>query len=73
MLAGQAVSGLVLTAGEEGGLTEAFEEIHEFGLWFIIFHIAARLTGLVLHEIGERRGLLSSMVHGRKYYRGGEA
>ncbi len=54
---------------EESALVEGLEELHEFGFYFIIFFIAAHLAGLVLHEIGERRGLLSSMITGRKYFR----
>ncbi len=54
---------------EEKGIEEFFEEIHQFGFYFIIFYLVAHLTGLVLHEIGERRGLFSSMINGRKYYR----
>jgi Ni,Fe-hydrogenase I cytochrome b subunit len=46
---------------------EVAEEIHEFGLWFIIFFIAAHLIGLVVHEVKEKTGLFSSMIHGRKY------
>ncbi len=53
---------------EEEGMEEFLEEIHEFGFYFIIFYLVAHLTGLVLHEIGERRGLFSSMINGRKYY-----
>ncbi|MEK7880881.1 MAG: cytochrome b/b6 domain-containing protein [Deltaproteobacteria bacterium] len=53
---------------EEDVMMEVAEELHEFGLWFMLFFIAAHLAGLVLHEIGERRGLFSSMINGRKYY-----
>jgi Ni,Fe-hydrogenase I cytochrome b subunit len=48
-------------------LEEAFEEVHEFGFWFIIFFICAHLGGLVVHEVKERTGLFSSMIHGKKY------
>ncbi len=53
---------------EEEGIEEVFEEVHEFGFYFIIFYLVAHLTGLVLHEVGERRGLFSSMINGSKYY-----
>ena len=53
---------------EEDAMMEVAEELHELGLWFMLFFIAAHLAGLVLHEIGERRGLFSSMINGRKYY-----
>ena len=65
LLAGGAVAG----EGEESELAGAFEELHEFGHWFIIFFVFAHIFGLLIHELGERRGLLSSMVHGRKFYR----
>lgn len=48
-------------------LEEAFEEVHEFGFWFIVFFICAHLGGLVVHEVKERTGLFSSMIHGKKY------
>ncbi|MDH4226238.1 MAG: cytochrome b/b6 domain-containing protein [Deltaproteobacteria bacterium] len=54
--------------GEESPLVEAMEEVHEVGYGFLLFFIAAHLAGLILHEIGERRGLLSSMISGSKYY-----
>lgn len=53
---------------EEEGLKEVAEEVHEFGLWFIIFFLCAHLAGLVVHEIGEGAGLFSSMISGRKYF-----
>lgn len=48
-------------------LAEALEEVHEFGFWFIVFFIFAHLGGLVVHEIKEKTGLFSSMIHGKKY------
>lgn len=48
-------------------LGEAFEEVHEFGFWFIVFFLCAHLGGLVVHEIKEKTGLFSSMIHGKKY------
>ncbi|MBI5286963.1 MAG: cytochrome b/b6 domain-containing protein [Deltaproteobacteria bacterium] len=60
--------GSLLTVGfDEELIEEVAEDVHEFGLWFILFFIVAHLTGLVVHEIGEKAGLLSSMIHGRKY------
>lgn len=58
-------SGLSAPALE--ALEGALEEVHEFGLWFIVFFIGAHLAGLVVHEIWERKGLFSSMIHGGKY------
>lgn len=48
-------------------LAEALEEVHEFGFWFIVFFICAHLGGLVVHEVKEKTGLFSSMIHGKKY------
>lgn len=45
----------------------AAEKTHVFGLYFILLFFCAHMIGLVVHEIGEMCGLLSSMIHGRKY------
>lgn len=65
--------GTLFTAGMAEPALKALaheaEEFHEFGLYFIFFFfLSAHLVGLVVHEIGEKKGLLSSMVHGRKYF-----
>jgi cytochrome b len=52
---------------------DALEGVHELGMAFMLFFIAAHLTGLVVHEVKEKKGLLSSMVHGRKYFPKDEA
>ena len=63
--------GTIFTAGMAESAAEAFahglEEVHEFGYFFIVIFLAAHLAGLVVHEIGEKKGLFSSMIHGRKY------
>jgi Ni/Fe-hydrogenase b-type cytochrome subunit len=66
MFPGSAVFGGLAEQAAEA-VEEVAEEIHEFGLWFIMFFIAAHLTGLVVHEVKEKTGLFSSMIHGRKY------
>lgn len=62
--------GTLFTAGmsEEAleGLEEALEEFHEAGMLFLLFFIAAHLIGLVVHELKEKTGLLTSMVNGKK-------
>lgn len=57
--------------GEEGreALEGVLEEAHEFGMLFMLFFIFAHVAGLVAHEIKEKTGLFSSMIHGRKYFR----
>ncbi len=42
-------------------------DVHVFGFWFIFFFLGAHLFGLVAHEVKEKTGLLSSMIHGKKY------
>lgn len=49
-------------------IEDIFGDIHEFGLWVVIFFFAAHMTGLVVHTIFERAGLFSSMLHGKKYF-----
>ncbi|MBI5327644.1 MAG: cytochrome b/b6 domain-containing protein [Deltaproteobacteria bacterium] len=53
--------------GAKEALEDVAEEIHEFGFFFIILFLVAHIGGLVVHEIGEKTGLFSSMIHGRKY------
>lgn len=63
-------SGLGLGGGheEESVLVEFLEEVHEFGLVFMIFFLFSHVAGLVVHELRAKTGLLSSMVHGKKYF-----
>lgn len=62
----------LLTGGLGEGAAEALagglEEVHEFGMLFMFFFIFAHLGGLVVHEVKERTGLFSSMIHGKKYF-----
>lgn len=66
----QVASGLGLGGvhGEESELAEVFEEVHEFGMAFMIFFLFSHIAGLIAHELRAKTGLLSSMVHGRKYF-----
>lgn len=43
-------------------------ELHEVGFFLIIGYIVAHLTAVVVHEFVERRGLISSMVNGKKSF-----
>jgi len=38
------------------------------GFLFIIFFVCLHLGGLILHEIVEKAGLFSSMIHWKKYF-----
>lgn len=62
--------GTLFTAGMSidaiEGLEHSLEELHEAGMLFLLFFIAAHLIGLVAHEVKEKTGLLTSMVNGKK-------
>lgn len=64
------LSGLFSGMGEDAikGIAEALGEVHEAGFLFIMFFIFAHIVGLVLHEVSEKTGLFSSMIHGKKYF-----
>lgn len=65
---------LLAWLGPEGvdGLEMKIDAIHIYGFYFILFFFCAHIVGLVVHEIGERCGLFSSMIHGRKYLEKGD-
>ncbi len=50
-------------------LEETIKQIHELGLWFVIFFFVAHMTGLIAHHLFDRGGLLGSMIHGKKYFK----
>ncbi|MBI5888114.1 MAG: cytochrome b/b6 domain-containing protein [Deltaproteobacteria bacterium] len=64
--------GVLITGGlgeaSAKGLKHAIGGVHEFGMLFILFFLAAHLTGLAVHELKEKTGLFSSMIHGKKYF-----
>ncbi|MBI5343853.1 MAG: cytochrome b/b6 domain-containing protein, partial [Deltaproteobacteria bacterium] len=64
--------GVLFTGGLSSYAREALEEalgtVHEFGFYFMLFFLAAHLAGLVVHEVKEKTGLFSSMIHGKKYF-----
>lgn len=64
------LSGLFTGMGEEAvkNIAGALEEVHEIGFLYILFFIFAHIIGLVVHEISEKTGLFSSMIHGKKYF-----
>ena len=65
--AAQAVTGASLFTGGEN-LGETWETIHEIGFWLIAVFVVAHLLMVAVHEIHERRSLVSAMVHGRKMF-----
>lgn len=62
--------GTLFTGGlDEEALEElehSLEEVHEVGMLFILFFIAAHLVGLVVHEVKEKTSMFSSMINGKK-------
>lgn len=60
------------------GLPEALRgkslshEVHELGFLLILLFMAAHLAAVFVHEVRERHGLISAMVHGRKTFTEGE-
>ncbi len=46
----------------------ALLELHEAGFFLIVLFIAAHLAAVFIHELVERRGLVSAMVHGCKIF-----
>lgn len=57
---------LTMTEKERDG--SVFLEIHEFFYFFIILYIFAHVFAIVVHELTERKGLISAMVHGEKSF-----
>ncbi len=62
---------IVAVVGQETikGLHDVLEGVHVLGFYYILFFVCAHLGGLVVHEIREKTGLFSSMIHGGKYFR----
>ncbi|MEA2100096.1 MAG: cytochrome b/b6 domain-containing protein [Campylobacterota bacterium] len=65
-----AVSGIVLLFSSELGmakdLTHDIKEIHELVFNFILFFVVAHISGVVIHELKNEKGLISSMISGDK-------
>lgn len=53
---------------EEEHIPEWAEELHEIGALVIIFFVLAHFAALGVHDIVERRGLVSSMISGYKFF-----
>ncbi|CAG0939928.1 putative Ni/Fe-hydrogenase B-type cytochrome subunit [Anaerolineae bacterium] len=83
----QAASGTALFAFHEGaeeqiahsamghasGPPEWLEVVHVLGAAYIIFFVLAHFAALAAHDLAERRGLVSSMISGRKFFSEEEA
>lgn len=51
-----------------GGPPEWLEVIHVIGAFYIIIFVLAHFAALGAHDVRERRGLVSSMISGRKFF-----
>jgi len=65
--ASQAITGATLFTGGEA-ITETWETVHETGYWLIVIFIIAHLAMVAVHEIKDRRSLVSAMINGRKLF-----
>lgn len=57
-----------LEGAAAGWPPEWFEVLHVAGAVFIVVFVLAHFTALAWHDIFERRGLVSSMISGRKFF-----
>lgn len=57
----------LFTIGEDT-LGETWEAIHETGFWLIAIYVVIHLIMVAIHELTERRALISAMVNGRKLF-----
>lgn len=78
----QAASGISMFLGHEGigialaheaehassGPPEWLEIVHVTGAIYIMFFVLAHFAALGAHDLRERRGLVSSMISGRKFF-----
>lgn len=55
------------TKGTLSLIKDGAGEIHEFGFDFMIFFIISHVGAVVIHELHEKTGLLSSMINGVKF------
>lgn len=65
-----AISGVVISFHEELGMSKEFahdiKEIHELAFNFILFFAVAHIGGVVIAELRDEKGLVSSMISGEK-------
>ncbi|MEE9614082.1 MAG: cytochrome b/b6 domain-containing protein [Thermodesulfobacteriota bacterium] len=67
--AAQILTGTMIFNTPEHMREELFAiELHEAGYFFILFFVAAHLFAVFVHELVERHGIISAMVHGRKAF-----
>jgi Ni,Fe-hydrogenase I cytochrome b subunit len=63
-----AFSGLFLEFYKALGVSKDFahsiKEIHEMIFYFIAFFVLAHISGVVIADVKEERGLISSMING---------
>lgn len=66
--ASQVITGAGLFTLGEDRLGEAWEEVHEIGFWLLAIFVVAHLVMVAVHDLTERRGLVSAMINGRKLF-----
>ncbi len=44
------------------------QEVHETVFLLILLYIIAHLVAVFIHEIAEKRGIVSAMIHGKKTF-----
>jgi Ni/Fe-hydrogenase 1 B-type cytochrome subunit len=62
----------IIGQGAAKGLKHSIEETHEFGMFVVIIFFVMHIAGLVAHEVKGKKGLFSSMISGRKFFKTGE-
>ncbi len=48
-------------------IEDVAEEVHEFGFDFLVFFVISHVGAVIIHELHEKTGLLSSMINGIKF------
>jgi len=48
-------------------IEDGAEELHEFGFDFFVFFIVSHVGAVIIHELHEKTGILSSMINGVKF------
>jgi len=68
--AGEEIAHSVSAAGHAhaAGPPEWLEIVHVLGAAYIILFVLAHFAALAAHDLAERRGLVSSMISGRKFF-----
>ncbi len=58
-------TGLLIEFGPEAW-HEFMEDVHAYGIWYLVAFIVLHLGGIVLYELGANTGIVSKMIGGQK-------